>query len=129
LSIGAFVQNWTSFGGSGNRRDTKQMNLQPFGAYFLPNGWSIGYSGNILANWKADKYDDIWTVPLGLILNKVVKLAPLPVKLGLAGQYMVHHPDTFGQKWNIQSEAHQRQLDKIKECWSDTGWRDGVVEY
>jgi hypothetical protein len=55
------------------------------------------------------------TVPLGLILNKVVKLGPLPVKLGLAGQYMVHHPDTFGQKWNIQSEAHQGQLDKIKE--------------
>jgi len=55
------------------------------------------------------------TVPLGLILNKVVNLGPLPVKLGLAGQYMVHHPDTFGQKWNIQSEAHQGQLDKIKE--------------
>jgi hypothetical protein len=83
------------------------MNLQPFAAYFLPNGWSIGYSGNILANWKADG-GNVWTIPLGLILNKVVKL-------GLAGQYMVHHPDTFGQKWNIQSEAHQGQLDKIKE--------------
>jgi len=58
LSIGAFVQNWTSFGGSGNRPDTNQMNLQPFAAYFLPNGWSIGYSGNILANWKADKYSE-----------------------------------------------------------------------
>ena len=101
MSIGAFVQNWTSFGGSGNQ-NVNQMNLQPVAAYFLPDGWSIGYSGNILANWKADKYDDIWTVPLGLILNKVVKLGPLPVKLGLAGQYMVHHPDTFGQKWNIQ---------------------------
>jgi len=108
LSIGAFVQNWTSFGGSGNQ-NVNQMNLQPVAAYFLPNGWSIGYSGNILANWKADKSGDVWTIPLGLILNKVVKLGPLPVKLGLAGQYMVHHPDTFGQKWNIQSEAHQGQ--------------------
>jgi len=27
---------------------------------------------------------------------------PLPVKIGLAGQYMVHHPDIGGQKWNIQ---------------------------
>ena len=115
MSIGAFVQNWTSFGGSGNRPDTNQMNLQPVAAYFLPNGWSIGYSGNILANWKADKYDDTWTVPLRLQFAKVVKFEPLPVRLQMGGQYMLHHPDTFGQKWNIQSEAHQGQLDRIKE--------------
>ncbi len=100
--LGAFVQNWSSFGGSGNRPDTNQMNLQPFAAYFLPDGWSIGYSGNVLANWKADKAGDTWTVPLGLGISKVVKLRKLPVKLGLSGQYMVHHPDSGGQKWNIQ---------------------------
>ncbi len=100
--LGAFVQNWTSVGGSGNRADTNQMNLQPIIAHFLPNGWSIGYSGNVLANWKADKAGDTWTVPLGLGIGKVVKLGPLPVKVGLAGQYMVHRPDIGGQKWNIQ---------------------------
>jgi hypothetical protein len=78
------------------------MNLQPFAAYFLPNGWSIGYSGNILANWKADNAGDVWTVPLGLSVSKVQKFGKLPVRFALAGQYMVHHPDTFGQKWNIQ---------------------------
>jgi hypothetical protein len=78
------------------------MNLQPIASYFLPNGWSIGYSGNILANWKADKAGDVWTVPLGLGVNRVVKIGPLPVKLGLAGQYMVHHPKPFGQEYNIQ---------------------------
>jgi hypothetical protein len=100
--LGAFVQNWTSFGGSGNRSDTNQMNLQPFAAYFLPDGWSIGYSGNVLANWKADKAGDTWTVPLGLAISKALKLGKLPVKVGLAGQYMVHHTDIGGQKWNIQ---------------------------
>ena len=100
--LGGLFQNWTSFGGSGNRPDTNQMNLQPIAAYFLPDGWSIGYSGNILANWKADKAGDTWTVPLGLSVSKVLKLGKLPVRTALAGQYMVHHPDTFGQKWNIQ---------------------------
>ena len=100
--LGALVQNWTSFGGSGNRPDTNLMNLQPVAAYFLPDGWSIGYSGNILANWKADSAGDTWTVPLGLSVSKVLKLCKLPVRIALAGQYMVHHPDTFGQKWNIQ---------------------------
>jgi hypothetical protein len=100
--LGAFVQNWTSFGASGNRADTNQMNLQPIAAYFLPGGWAIGYSGNVLANWKADKAGDTWTVPLGLTINKVFKFGKLPVKIALAGQYMVHHPDTFGQQWNMQ---------------------------
>jgi hypothetical protein len=99
--LGALFQNWQSFGGSGSR-DTNQMNLQPIAAYFLPNGWSIGYSGNVLANWKADRDGDTWTVPLGLAISKVQKFGKLPVKLQLGGQYMVHHPDIGGQKWNIQ---------------------------
>ena len=78
------------------------MNLQPIAAYFLPNGWSIGYSGNVLANWRAQNSGDVWTVPIGVAVNKVVKLGKLPVKIGLAGQYMPIHPETFGQKWNIQ---------------------------
>jgi hypothetical protein len=99
--LGVFVQNWTSFSGDSSRPDTNQMNLQPIAAYFLEDGWSIGYSGNILANWKASP-GNIWTVPLGVGVSKVVKFGKLPVKLSLAGQYMPIHPDDFGQKWNVQ---------------------------
>ncbi len=62
----------------------------------------VGYRGDILANWKADKDGDTWTVPLGLSVSNVAKLGKLPVRSGLAGQYKVHHPDVGGQKWNIQ---------------------------
>jgi len=99
--LGAFVQNWTSFAGDRSRPGTNQMNLQPIAAYFFGEGWSIGYSGNILANWEAES-GDVWTIPVGLGISKVVKLGKLPVKLGIAGQYMPVHPDTFGQQWNIQ---------------------------
>ncbi len=99
--LGVFVQNWTSFSGDHDRPDTNQMNLQPIASYFLPGGWSIGYSGNVLANWEAGG-GDVWTVPLGLGVAKVVKLGPLPVKIGLAGQYMVEHPNVGGQEWNVQ---------------------------
>jgi hypothetical protein len=27
---------------------------------------------------------------------------PLPVRLGINGQYMPVHPEVFGQKWNLQ---------------------------
>jgi hypothetical protein len=99
--LGAFVQNWQSIGGDSSRPGTNQMNLQPIAAFFFGEGWSIGYSGNILANWEADS-DNVWTVPIGLDINKVVKLGKLPVKVGFAGQYMPVHPDSFGQHWNIQ---------------------------
>jgi hypothetical protein len=98
---GALVQNWWSFAGDGDRASTNSMNLQPFFSYFLPEGWSAGYSGNVLADWKAND-GDVWTVPIGASIAKVVKLGKLPVRLALAGQYMPIHPDQFGQKWNIQ---------------------------
>ena len=99
--VGVFPQQWWSFAGDSSRPDTSQMNLQPFAAWFFGEGWSIGYSGNILADWKAPS-DNRWTVPIGVALGKVVKFGRLPVKLQIGGQYMPIHPNNVGQEWNIQ---------------------------
>ena len=99
--IGVFPQQWWSFAGDSSRQDTSQMNLQPFAAWFFGEGWSIGYSGNVLANWKASS-SERWTVPIGAAVGKVVKLGKLPVKFQLAGQYMPVHPSDVGQEWNVQ---------------------------
>jgi hypothetical protein len=101
--VGLFPQQWFSIGGDSDRPDTSQLNLQPFAAVFLGDGWDIGYSGNILANWKASG-GNVWTVPAGLEVGKVVKLGRLPVKLNLAVQYMPVHP-RGGQQWNFQLEV------------------------
>src|SRR6185436_13994067 len=99
--IGVFPQQWWSIGGEHGRADTNQMNLQPIATIFFGEGWSIGYSGNILADWTAPS-EDVWTVPIGLGLAKVVKFGRLPVKLQLAVQYMPVHPRISGQEWNVQ---------------------------
>ena len=99
--IGVFPQQWWSIGGEHGRPDTNQMNLQPIATLFFGEGWSIGYSGNILAEWTAPS-EDIWTVPIGVGLGKVVKLGRLPLKIQLAVQYMPVHPRIFGQEWNVQ---------------------------
>src|SRR3990172_1379911 len=99
--LGAFVQNWWSFAGSNSRPDTNSMNLQPIASYFLPAGWSIGYSGNILANWKSDA-SNTFTVPIGVSVAKVAKLGKLPVRFALGLQWMPVQPDRYGQKWNVQ---------------------------
>lgn len=99
--LASFTQNWTSFAGDASRPDANWMNLQPIAAWFFPHGWSVGYSGNILANWEAEP-GQVWTVPLGLGVGKVVRAGRVPVKISLAGQWMAAHPDEFGQKWNLQ---------------------------
>ena len=43
-----------------------------------------------------------WTVPIGVNVAKVLRLGKLPVRIGLAGQYMPIRPNVFGQKWNLQ---------------------------
>lgn len=99
--IGVFPQQWWSIGGEHGKPDTNQMNLQPIASLFFGDGWSLGYSGNILANWNAPS-EDVWTVPVGLGLAKVVKFGRLPVKIQLAVQYMPVHPRIDGQEWNVQ---------------------------
>jgi hypothetical protein len=99
--LGVFPQQWWSIGGQHGKPDTNQLNLQPIASIFFGEGWNIGYSGNILANWNGTS-GNVWTVPIGLGVGKVVKFGRLPVKLQLAVQYMPVHPRIFGQEWNVQ---------------------------
>ncbi len=103
--LAAFLQDWISFAGEKNRDSVHPMNLQPIASYFLPDGWAINYSGNVLANWRARDSSEVWTVPLGIGVSKVLKFGKLPVQFSVAGQYMPIHPENFGQKWNIQLQV------------------------
>ena len=98
--IGVFPQQWFSVAGNGSKQ-TSQMNVQYFAAYFLPDGWSVGTSPNVLINWYASKGNKV-TFPIGLNVSKVQKLGILPVKFQVQGQYMPVSPSVFGQRWNIQ---------------------------
>ena len=51
--IAALAQQWWSFAGDADRKDTNQMNILPLMYRFFGDGWSIGYSGTGLADWKA----------------------------------------------------------------------------
>src|SRR5215471_14165750 len=99
--IGVFPQQWWSIGGVHSRPDTNQMNLQPIASIFWGEGWNAFYSGNILADFNAPS-PDVWTVPIGLGLGKVVKFGRLPVKFTLSVQYIPVHPRINGQEWNVQ---------------------------
>lgn len=99
--LGVFPQQWWSYAGDPSRANTSQINIQPIANLFFEGGWNVGYSGNITASWK-EPGDNRWTVPIGIGVGKVVKFGRLPVKIGVAAQYMVLQPDPVGQKWNVQ---------------------------
>jgi hypothetical protein len=97
---GALVQQWWSFAGDDDRKNTNQMALLPLFFRFFEGGWSVGYSGQVLADWNAPS-GERWTVPLGVSLGKIVKVGILPVQLQLGAQYFVERP-TAGPEWNVQ---------------------------
>jgi len=103
--LGVFPQHWWSFAGNGDRSSTSFTNIQYFIWRMLPGEWQIGMSPNITMNWKAEKNDNRFTVPVGLGVGKLVKLGKLPVKIQLQGQYSVIHPHDYGQRWNFQLQV------------------------
>ena len=70
----------------------------------LRRGLEPRVSGNILADWNAPPHD-VWTVPVGLGLGKVVKFGRLPVKINLAVQYMPVHPGSPDRSGTCRSRS------------------------
>jgi len=101
--IAALLQQWSSIGGDEDRPDTSQMNLLPLIYRYFGKGWSVGYSGSILADFKAP-HDEAWTVPIGVSVGKIVMVGKLPMQVQFAYQHFAERP-TGGPKWNVQLQV------------------------
>jgi hypothetical protein len=81
-AIGVLVSNDWSVAGSGSRPSVNQMTLQYFANYNLKKGWYLSTSPILTANWKASS-GNVWTVPVGGGVGRVMKFGPQPVNLNL----------------------------------------------
>ena len=100
--LGTVINNIWSLGGppgSGDRTDSLLIN--PFISYHFGDGWSIGSSPNITANWLA-KPGQQWTVPIGGGLSKLVRLGSQPVKLSANSYYNAVRAEAGHDTWVIQ---------------------------
>jgi hypothetical protein len=79
-TLGALVNNVWSVAGDGSRPDVNQMLLQYFVNYNLKKGWYLSVSPIITANWEATS-GNVWTVPFGGGVGRVMKLGFQPVNL------------------------------------------------
>ena len=117
--VGAVAQHWWGIGNSTQKlrvnipANSSQLNVEVDGdnlnltdiQYVLRYRYSaqtnIGMAPNISINWNASGSDK-YTVPVGMGMDTMVMLGPLPVKMGFEVQYYVNQPDAFGPDVNFR---------------------------
>jgi hypothetical protein len=98
--FGVLMNNQWSVGGWGDK-PVNALLMQPFVNYNLPDGWYLAGSPVITANWKADKAGDVWTVPVGGGVGKVLHVGNQPINLQLQALGNVARPE-FDPKWQLR---------------------------
>jgi hypothetical protein len=99
--FGAVVNNIWSLGGPPYSSDrTNQLFLNPIVNYHFGDGWSVGSSPEITANWIAS--GGKWTVPVGGGLGKAFHLGGQAMKLDLNAFYNAIRPKAGNDTWLLQ---------------------------
>ncbi len=84
-------QTW-SFAGDSERWDVNQFLASPLIAYGLGGGWTINTFPQITANWDFEE-SQVWTVPFGGGISKLVFFGKLPTNLGLQYYHSIVRPE------------------------------------
>jgi hypothetical protein len=99
--FGAVVNNiWTFGGPPGSTDRTNQLFLNPFVNYHFADGWSVGSSPEITANWIAS--GGKWTVPVGGGFGKAFHLGGQAMKLDFNTFYDAIRPKAGNDTWLLQ---------------------------
>jgi hypothetical protein len=82
----------------------RQMLLQYFINYNLKKGWYIAWQPIITANWNARKAGDVWTVPVGGGIGRIMKFGNQPVNLQAQFFANATYP-RFGSPWSMRLQV------------------------
>lgn len=100
--FGAVVNNiWSIGDASESANKTNEMLLNPLLSFHFGDGWSIGSSPNITANWIAS--GNKWTVPFGGGFSKTLSVGDQPIKLSLDAYYNLIRPKADSDTCLIQA--------------------------
>jgi hypothetical protein len=102
---GVLANNVWSLGGTSGRGGTRYNTFltQPFVNYNFGEGWYVGTSPIITANWLTAG-NDAWTLPVGADIGRVVKIGgKLPVNFLVGAYYNAVRPE-FGSTWQLRTQ-------------------------
>lgn len=105
IVAGALVNNVFSLGGTSGPFGTRYnlFTLQPFFNYNFDEGWYVGTSPLITANWYAASGK--WTLPVGGQVGRVIKIGgKLPINLRVEAYYFPLRPE-FGATWQLITQV------------------------
>jgi hypothetical protein len=99
-TLGALINNVWSVAGSGSRPPVNQMLLQYFLNYNMKKGYYISLSPIITADWRASS-GNVWTVPFGGGVGRIMKLGFQPVNISAESYGNVVYP-AGGSPWSMR---------------------------
>jgi len=100
-TLGLLINNVWSVAGSSDRASVNQMLLQYFINYNLQKGWYITIQPIITANWAAAQGSDVWTVPIGGGVGRIMKAGSQPVNISAQAYANVAYP-SGASPWGIR---------------------------
>jgi hypothetical protein len=100
-TVGVLANNVWSFAGAGDRPSVNQMLLQYFINYNLEKGWYLTMQPIITANWAAPKARDVWTVPIGGGVGRIMKVGSQPINVSAQAYVNLAYPSGTSP-WGIR---------------------------
>jgi hypothetical protein len=102
---GVQIHNLWSVSGDSSRASVNQTTIQPIVDYNFPDrpGLYLTFSPVITADSEAT-YGNVWTIPLGMGVGRIVRTSLVPINLLAAAYYNVVQPDS-GADWQLQIQA------------------------
>jgi hypothetical protein len=100
-TLGVLANNVWSFAGENDRRTVNQFLLQYFINYNLSRGWYLAMQPIITADWAAPHAKDVWTVPFGGGVGRIMKVGLQPINWSLQAYGNAHTP-SGASSWGIR---------------------------
>lgn len=104
MTYGLLVNNIWSFAGTGKtpRRAVNMGYFQPVIAHTSPGGVTVAATIEAVADWNAEHDDDRWSVPVNLLVSKILRFGPLPMSVQVGGGYYLATP-SYGATWQMRT--------------------------
>ena len=98
-TLGGLANHIWSFAGDSRRQEVNQTYLQPFVAYSLGGGRSIGGSVEATYDWV----NKTWNVPLNVSFNQVFKIGSQPMQFSIGPKLYLARPNG-GSRWGVRAK-------------------------
>lgn len=109
--FGVIAQHWWSFSGQDSftvnttagptqvaRSDVNLTDIQPVVRYRVSPLTNIGFAPNWRYNHETNQLD----LPLGFGMDTLIKVGPLPLKIGMEAYYFAESSSSFGPEWQFR---------------------------